>query len=314
MTLGAPADVSFVIPVYNKGPFLAGMAEGLARQRGDFRREFIFIDDGSTDGSGDMLDRLTSGWPETRIVRQPNRGPSIATNRGIAAARYPLIKPVDADDVLLPDATALLREALLRHGDSTLAFGAGEGVASPGEAMTRLRQAAPIVAGRATAYDALPALLRDCPLAPSVCLLRAEAARRVGGCDERVFTQDYSLFLRLAAAGPFVRVEAPLVLSPLAAPGRINDGGPQVLHDINLALFHFLSEHPMPPAMRRAAVRRGVKRAWRWATRREDVGVLNTPLWLLLRAYLAFPGVPLDLLRRSCAAFAASRPLRLSAG
>lgn len=312
MTLGAAADVSFVIPVYNKRPFLAGMIEGLARQRGDFRREFIFVDDGSTDGSGDVLARLTAGWADTRIDSQPNRGPSVATNRGIAAARYPLIKLVDADDVLLPDATAALRQALLRHADATLAFGAGQGVASLDAAMARLREAAPIAAGPTTVFDALPTLLRDCPLAPSVCLLRAEAARRVGGCDERVFTQDYSLFLRLAAAGLFVRVDAPLALSPLAVPGRVNDGGPQVLHDINLALFHFLSEHPMPPAVRRAAVRRGVKRAWRWATRREDVGVLNAPLWLLLRAYLSFPGIPLDLLRQSCAAFAASRPVRLA--
>jgi glycosyltransferase involved in cell wall biosynthesis len=310
MTTSAAADVSFVIPVYNKRPFLAGMVEGLARQRGDFRREFIFVDDGSTDGSRAVLDRLTAGWPELRIISQRNCGPSIATNRGIAASRYPLIKPVDADDVLLPDATALLREALLQHPGAVLSFGAGEAVASD-EAVARLRQAAPTTAAPATVYDALPALLRNCAFGPSACLIRTEIARQVGGCDERVFTQDYSLFLRLAAAGRFVRVGASLVLSPLVVEGRVNDGGPQVLHDINLALFHFLSEHPVPPPVLRATVRRGVKRAWRWATRREDVGLFNAPLWLLLRAYLSFPSVSLDLLRQSCAAFAVSGPVRL---
>lgn len=312
MPTSAAADVSFVIPVYNKRPFLAAMVEGLARQRGDFRREFIFVDDGSTDGSRALLERLTAGWPDTRIIAQPNRGPAVATNRGFAAARYPLIKPVDADDVLLPDATALLREALLSHDRAVLAYAAGEAVASPDEALARLRQGAPPTTAPPTACDALPALLRSCALAPSVCLIRAEAIRQAGGCDERVFTQDYSLFLRLAAAGCFVQVGALLALSPRTAEGRVNDGGPQVLHDLNLALFHFLSEHPVPPALLKAAVRRGVKRAWRWAVRRERLGLYNAPLRLMLRAYLPFPTVSPDLLRQSCAAFAISRSVRLA--
>jgi glycosyltransferase involved in cell wall biosynthesis len=311
MPTGAAGDVSFVIPVYNKRPFLAGTIEGLARQRGDFRREFIFVDDGSTDGSRETLERLTAGWPDTQIIAQANCGPAVATNRGFAAARHPLIKTVDADDVLLPEATALLRDALLRHEAASLAFGDGGAVASYDEVPARLQQAAAPGAAPACVYNAFPNRLRDLPIGPSVSLLRAAMVSRLGGCDERVFTQDYSLFLRLAAVGPFVRLGALVALYPLVAADRVNDGGPQVLHDMNLALFHFLSEQTVPPAARRALIRRGVKRAWRWARRREDAHLLSAPSWLLLRAYLLSAPASLDLLRQSCAAFTRSLPVRV---
>jgi glycosyltransferase involved in cell wall biosynthesis len=313
MQTAAAAGVSFVVPIYNKRPFLAGMAAGLAGQRGDFPREFVFVDDGSTDGSGALIAELTAGWPDTRIIAQANSGPSVATNVGIAAARFPLIKPVDADDVLLPDATALLRQSLLRHQDAVLACGRAEGVASHDDAAARRRASAVATSGVSEAvYDALAGLLRNCSLGPSACLFRADAVRQAGGCDERVFTQDYSLFLRLARAGAFVRLDTDVVLYPLAAAGRVNDGGPQVLHDFNLALFYFLSEHRLPRRCRpNRAVRRGIMRAWRWARRREQAGPLNPALLLLLWAYMRFPGLPVDLLRRSCAAFTTSRRVRL---
>ena len=313
MDTGAAAGVSFVIPVFNKRPFVAGMVAGLAGQHGDFPREFIFIDDGSTDGSGDLIGELTRTWPDARLIRQPNRGPSIATNVGIAAARYPLIKPVDADDILLPHATTLLSGAMARHPEAALAFGATESVAAPTAVLSRRRDEGASEAASAVAFDALPSLLRNCSLGPSACLLRADTVRRAGGCDERVFIQDYSLFLRLAAAGAFVRVAAAAALQPEAAPGRLNDGGPQVLHDLNLALYHFLSEHRVASAQARASVRRGIARAWHWARRREGRGFCNPMLWPLLRA-AAVPCVQLGLLRQSCTAFTLSRPVRLTAG
>jgi hypothetical protein len=92
---------------------------------------------------------------------------------------------------------------------------------------------------------------------------------------------------------------------------RINDGGPQVLHDLNLALFHFLSEHPPPRRVACAAVRRGLKRAWRWARRREGAPFFDRTFWALARGYVAGPDEMLSLLKQSCTAFTATRPVRL---
>src|SRR5205807_8657711 len=134
-TAASTTGVSYLVTVYNKRPFLPAMIAGLAAQRGDFAREFIFVDDGSTDGSAVMLDGLTTGWPGVRILQQPNRGPSVATNRAIAAASLPLLKLVDGDDVLLPDATLLLLELLRHFPQAVAAYGRMEGYGSPDVAL-----------------------------------------------------------------------------------------------------------------------------------------------------------------------------------
>jgi glycosyltransferase involved in cell wall biosynthesis len=312
LTATSAADgqgVSYVVPVYNKRPFLPAMIAGLAAQRGGFAREFVFIDDGSTDGSGDVLAELTATWPAVRILHQPNRGPSIATNRGIAAAQFPLIKLVDGDDVLLPDATRLLRDMLLQHPEAVAAYGRVERYQSTGEALTRIEHnASPSVATRLE--HALPMLLRQTDLGPSNSLVRTSAARAVGGCDERVFTQDYSLLLRLAARGPFVATDAIVALAPTGDADRINDGGPQVLHDCNLTLMYFLSEHHLPGGLARPAIRRALTRASRWARRREGAGLLSR--WRLMRLLGGLPveRLQLALLRHSSGAFTVSRRVR----
>ena len=301
--------VSYVVPVYNKRAFLPAMLAGLAAQRGDFDREFIFVDDGSSDGSGELLTELTAGWSNVTILSQPNRGPSSATNRGLAAARLELIKLVDGDDVLLPEATRLLRDMLLAQPRAVVAHGRIERYASEAEALARLDQdAGPPPPARLE--DALPILLRQTDIGPTDSLIRADAVRAVGGCDARVFTQDYSLLLRLATQGPFVATDAVVGLAPLAAAERVNDGGPQVLHDCNLTLLFFLSEHRLPAALQGPAVRRALTRALLWARRRERAGLLSR--WGLMRLAGSLPLAPLQLalLRRSAGAFTLSRPVR----
>ena len=78
--------VSFVVPVYNKAPYLTGVLAAIRAQRGDFPRQYVLIDDGSTDGSLALLKELTGDWPNTVIETQANAGSAHATNRGIALA------------------------------------------------------------------------------------------------------------------------------------------------------------------------------------------------------------------------------------
>jgi hypothetical protein len=157
---------------------------------------------------------------------------------------------------------------------------------------------------------ALPMLLRQTDIGPSSCLVRTSAARAVDGCDERVFTQDYSLLLRLAARGPFVATDAVVALAPIAAANRINDGGPQVLHDCNLALMYFLAEHRLPAGLVRRAIRRALTRAYLWARRRERAGLLSR--WGAMRLLGCLPVAPLQraMLRGSFGAFTLSRRIR----
>ncbi len=104
--------VSAIVPLYNKAPYVRRALDSIARQTfQDF--EVIVVDDGSTDGG----DAIAADYPDRRfkLIRQPNRGPGAARNRGIAAAQGELIASLDADDEWMPTylegAMADLREA-----------------------------------------------------------------------------------------------------------------------------------------------------------------------------------------------------------
>src|SRR5208282_1239161 len=93
--------VSYVVTIYNKAAYLPYLIEGLANQEGEFEREHIFVNDGSTDDSLAVLRGLAAAWPRVKIIDLPNGGPSLAMNAGLRAASGDFIKPVDDDNMLV---------------------------------------------------------------------------------------------------------------------------------------------------------------------------------------------------------------------
>ncbi len=95
-----PGLVSIVVPCYNAERFLAETLESAFVQSYP-RTEIIVIDDGSTDGTAELIRSY-----KNRVTAEfgPNRGASVARNRGTALARGEFIQYLDADDLLLPDA------------------------------------------------------------------------------------------------------------------------------------------------------------------------------------------------------------------
>ena len=106
---------SVVIPCYNAEGYVGEAIESALNQT--YRPvEVIVIDDGSTDGS---LDVIRSFGDRIRYESGPNRGPSAARNRGVQLARGELIQFLDADDVLHPEKRSLddqSRVASQSHG------------------------------------------------------------------------------------------------------------------------------------------------------------------------------------------------------
>src|ERR1041384_5047469 len=106
------AAISFVCPLYNKVPCLPGVVAALAQQSLDHDKQYIFIDDGSVDGSLDLVKEMTRDWQNCHYRRQDNAGPAAATNAGFALARGDYIKLLGSDDILAPYATDALLRAL----------------------------------------------------------------------------------------------------------------------------------------------------------------------------------------------------------
>jgi GT2 family glycosyltransferase len=103
--------VSVIIPTYNYGIFIRDALNSVLRQ-GISDLEIIVVDDGSTDGTADIL-----GPFEARIkyVYQKNAGLSAARNTGIANSTGEFIQFLDADDILGPNALASQLRYLERH-------------------------------------------------------------------------------------------------------------------------------------------------------------------------------------------------------
>ena len=111
--------VSVIIPVYNAEPYLRQCLDSVVNQTlKDI--EIICVDDGSTDGSAELLRRLGESEPRLRLLQQENQGAGVARNRALAAARGEYIAFLDADDMLTPDALEAYYSTGIRTGADVL--------------------------------------------------------------------------------------------------------------------------------------------------------------------------------------------------
>lgn len=95
------ARISVIIPLYNKAPYVAKTLESVKNQTfTDY--ECIIVNDGSTDNSAEIVERLTINDERFRLLDQENAGVSAARNRGIAESKGELLCFLDADDWWAP--------------------------------------------------------------------------------------------------------------------------------------------------------------------------------------------------------------------
>ncbi|MDD7927836.1 bifunctional polysaccharide deacetylase/glycosyltransferase family 2 protein [Actinomycetospora chibensis] len=99
-----PASV--IVPAYNESANIASTVRSLVASTHPV--EVIVVDDGSTDGTADIVEAL--GLPGVRVLRQVNGGKASALNHGIAHARHELVVMIDGDTIFAPDTIARLVE------------------------------------------------------------------------------------------------------------------------------------------------------------------------------------------------------------
>jgi glycosyltransferase involved in cell wall biosynthesis len=112
-----PGSIAVVIPLFNKAPHVERAIESVLRQT-LAPEEIIVVDDGSTDGSDDLVKQMRID--KLRLLRRspPGPGGSAARNLGITSSRSEWIALLDADDEWLPDHLLQVRHTLAaRNGD-----------------------------------------------------------------------------------------------------------------------------------------------------------------------------------------------------
>lgn len=113
---------SIVIPVYNKAAYVAETLCSALRQVDALPYEVVVVDDGSTDGSLDVIRQTVGNNPGVTVISQANAGVAAARNRGITAARGRFICCLDADDLLDPRFLARTSAALLADPGLGIAY------------------------------------------------------------------------------------------------------------------------------------------------------------------------------------------------
>ncbi|MEP6519110.1 glycosyltransferase [Microcoleus vaginatus] len=116
--------ISVIIPCYNQAHFLSQAVTSVINQT--YKNwEIIIVNDGSLDTTSTAAKNLIAANPQhqIRLIEQANQGISMARNTGISAANGEYIIPLDADDILAPNALTCLLEICLKSKVPCIAFG-----------------------------------------------------------------------------------------------------------------------------------------------------------------------------------------------
>lgn len=191
---GRPS-VSVVVPAYNEAAGIVAAVRSLAASDHP-ELEVLVVDDGSTDGTGELVDALR--LPSVRVLRQANAGKPAALNTGIAAARGDILVLVDGDTVFEPDT---VRRLLAHFGNSAVGAVAGNTkVANRGGLLGRWQHLEYVVGFNLDRrlYDELHCM----PTVPgAIGAFRRSVLLEVGGVSEDTLAEDTDLTMAVVRAG-----------------------------------------------------------------------------------------------------------------
>ena len=192
--------MSVVIPTYNLAQFLTGAVESArAQEWPDF--DIIVVDDGSTDDTPALLERLAREG--VRCFRQENAGAAAARNRGIQEARKSWVAFLDADDFWMAGKLAAQFEALDARPSARFSYTDARLLRADGSEAD--------VSCGTTERPLLPQLLAGNLFATPTALVRRDCFDAVGLFEPRLRTgEDWDMWMRLAAHFECVRVARPL--------------------------------------------------------------------------------------------------------
>ena len=188
--------LSVVIPAYNRAALLPATLSSLLLQE-RVADEILVVDDGSTDNTAQVAEDF---GPPIRVIRQSNKGPGAARNRGLSEAQGEFIHFFDSDDLALPSLHLMQLDSLERTG-ADVAYSPWVKVrfnqARVIEATNHVLQASGLPCGPLSR-----ALLTNWSIVPICCLIRRRLVLRSGGFPSFLRgTEDQLFFLRLLLEG-----------------------------------------------------------------------------------------------------------------
>jgi glycosyltransferase involved in cell wall biosynthesis len=181
-----PQMVSTVVPVYNRSKMIRSAVASVLAQA--YRPiEVVIVDDGSTDATVQVCEEIVRENGDTvRLLKQANRGPGPAREKGRLAARGEYIQYLDSDDLLLPDKFKDQVAVLQRNPDCGIAYGITRLIDASGEVL-----AEPFKWSGGDRRQLFPGLLVDRWWSTHTPLYRRSVCDKIGPWSDLRYSQDW---------------------------------------------------------------------------------------------------------------------------
>lgn len=236
--------VAVLLPVRDAARTLRAAATSILRQT-ERDLALVCVDDGSRDGTLEVLEALAARDRRVVVVRGPGEGIARALNRGLARCDAPLVARMDADDVAHPGRLAAQR-ALLEAEPTLAAAGTRVRLFPRAAVRTGMVRYAAWLNGLVTPALVHRDLFVEAPLVHPSVMLRHAPLEASGGWRDGDYPEDYELWLRLAAAGHALTNLPRTLLAWRESPGRATRQDPRYALARHVALkARFLARGPL---------------------------------------------------------------------
>lgn len=197
---------SVIIPTYNRKAYLQECLETVFAQT-HAAHEVIVVDDGSTDGTVEVL---SAKGGQIQVIRQTNAGPGAARNRGAEAASGDYLAFLDSDDLWFPWTLATFVKLIELHANPSLLFGRYVDFQTRDELSAIAEEEA---AGDAYS-DFLLSHTKGYFCGAGMMVISRRAFHEISGfAEDFLNAEDHDLALQLGAARGFVQVVAPITVA-----------------------------------------------------------------------------------------------------
>lgn len=259
----APAPgVTVLMPFRNAADTITETLDSIQRQTfGEY--ELIAVDDGSGDGSAQIVARYAAADPHICLHSNPGQGLVPALNHGLRLARSELIARMDADDLMHPERLALQYDYLRRHPEigvvSCQARAFPEGLVQQGY-REYIRWQNLCLSPEQIAAN----LFVESPLPHPSVMFRRELVLHLGGYRQGPFPEDYDLWLRLHQQGARMAKLPRVLLDWRESPQRTSRQDPRYAREaFDRLRAEYLARSPLLRERRRELVIWGAGRKTR---------------------------------------------------
>ena len=266
--------ISIIVTLFNKEEYILACLESAIVQfkNKSEKYQIIVVDDGSKDSSYKIAyDFLKKKKIDYKIFTQPNKGPSIATNNALKFAKYSFIKILDGDDIIAHDSLDYMKSQMQKNNIDLLY---GKWDWSPNPSKYNFKKDKPESSEIPNSFEKF--IVNGWGGASNL-MIRTEVMKKVNGCDESVFVQDFSIPLRVAGNNFLSKgsekfsvyfSEKIICVGPSLIENRIMSNNAQTLYDQSIVTLNFIEKSKLiNNSIKRKALKKIIARCFTWRRR-----------------------------------------------